>query len=135
MSVKITGLQLDKLAYELMNADISMQRHLEMIAIIARSTIMERLSVHLKTGAEHFNVTIRPNSLFGWQINVSANDEVGMFLFQGVEPHQITGVAMPLGNGQFAEVVNHPGFDSRSDKIWAAVIEGMAIAVEVAQGV
>jgi hypothetical protein len=135
MSIKITGLSLEKLSNELMDIEISMQRHMEMIAVIARSTIMERLSVHLKTGAEHFNVTMRPNALFGWEINVSANDEVGMFLFQGVEPHQITGVAMPLGNGQFAEVVNHPGFDSRSDKIWTAVIEGMVIAVEVAQGV
>ena len=129
MGVTYSGVPLEQVVKQLNDFDITVQGQIEKIALVSRSIIMERLQVHLKTGADHFDVTIRPN-LLGYTITVGAIDEIGVFLFQGVKEHEITGVAMPLGNGQFAEVVHHPGFDPRSELVWRAVVEGIAIAME-----
>jgi len=126
--VKYSGTSLRELSSKLRNYDIEMQGFIEQIVLVARGLITERLEVYLGTGAEHFSVSIRPNGIFGYTITVATKDEVGVFLFEGVQPHVITGVAMPIGGGNFADIVQHPGFDSKSELIERAVNEGFYAA-------
>jgi hypothetical protein len=133
MNITYTGTPLPQVVQILSGYDVRVQGYIERIAMVSRSTIMERLKVHLQTGAEHFDVTIRPNATNGYTITVGSIDEVGVFLFHGVEKHEITGVSMPIGNDRFAQVVQHPGFDSKSESIYRAVVEGIAIAREAVE--
>jgi hypothetical protein len=131
MDITYSGTPLKVITRDLNNYDIHVQGQIEQIALAARSLIAERLKTLMKSGADHFDVTIRPNPGLGYTITVGASDEIGVFLFEGVGEHEITGTAMPIGNGRFANVVHHPGYESRSPLIYQAVIEGVIGALEV----
>ena len=133
MNVTFSGTPLKKIADDLNHIDVAMLGYIERVALLARGYITERLETHLGTSAEHFMVTIRHNSFFGYTITIGPKDDVGVFLMKGTEPHTImSDNPMPVGNGQYATVVHHPGFKGKEDIIRVAIFEGMTAALETA---
>ena len=134
LSVKMTqkGDDIGSIVKKVEQFGDNLSLYVEKVALIARGVIFERLEVYLGTSAAHLDVSIRPIGILGYSIMVGPSDEVGNFVIDGVQPHTISSdQPMPLGNGQFATVVHHPGYEGKRELIERAVRESLIIALEI----
>lgn len=104
------------------------QDNYEAMVIMARQYVMTMLEQLL--GPEkmrHFDVIIYPDpdTLI---IRVVPNDDIGKMLYSGTERHPITGISMPIGDGAFANYVNHPGTEGYGPQIDEIINEALMIA-------
>jgi hypothetical protein len=128
ISGKVTGRrQLSRMQDELMLIDASYELWIEAVALAARQYVVHRLNTDFPQYAPHFEVIIMPNPE-SVMIQIKPVDEVGTYLYEGTEPHMITGDSMPVGADVFAQSVNHPGTKSIKEELDGIVAEAIAIS-------
>ncbi len=128
ISGKVTGQgSLQRMQDELMLIDASYELWIEAVALAARQYVTHRLNTDFPQYAPHFEVVILPNPE-SVMIQIRPVDEIGVFLYEGTEPHMITGQSMPVGADIFAQSVNHPGTKSIKEELDGIVDEAIAIS-------
>lgn len=78
---------------------------------------------------EHFDVKLSADSYNVLEVEI-IGDQIGRYIYQGTAPHSITsGNPMPIGGGNFAMSVSHPGTKAQSAEIDAIINEGLAMLI------
>lgn len=104
------------------------QDNYEGMVIMARQYVMTMLEQLLGSDKmRHFDVIIYPDpeTII---IRVVPNDEVGQMLYTGTERHPISGESMPIGEGLFANHVDHPGTKGYGAEIDEIINQALMIA-------
>lgn len=99
----------------------------EAIGLAARQYVVQRLATDFPNYAPHFDVHLIP-SPDSVVISVEPNDDIGMYLYHGTQPHVITGDNMPMGGDIFTDHVDHPGTRAIKPDIDQILYEAMAVA-------
>lgn len=91
------------------------------LSYMVKSLIIANLYQVLGDKSKHFIVQVS-GSGYSQSISVRARDNVGLFLYYGTKRHHIASSgSMPIGGGNFAGSVDHPGTKSHKDLIDNAV--------------
>lgn len=124
---EVTGQQsLFRLEGDLAAAEASAALNSEVLALLAKQIMEQKLQQLLGDKTKHFGVHIIP-SLNGVLINVHPIDEVGDYLYYGTAEHDEFGISMPIGNDGFANAVHHPGTKAWKSEVDALSLEVMAM--------
>ena len=119
---------LDDLEDRLYSDAITNHDNAEGMMIAARQYVMTMLEQLL--GPEkmrHFEVVIGPSD-DNFIIDVIPIDDVGKMLYTGTDRHPIAGESMPIGEGLYANFVDHPGTPGYATEIDAIVNQAIMIA-------
>lgn len=91
------------------------------LSYMIKSLIIANLYQAIGDKSKHFIVQVS-GSGHSHLISVRAKDNIGLFIYHGTKRHHISSSgAMPIGGGQFAGSVDHPGSKSHKELINNAV--------------
>lgn len=91
------------------------------LAHMVKTLIIANLQQVIGEKSKHFIVQVS-GSNHSQVISVRARDNVGLFIYHGTKRHHIPSSGpMPIGGGQFAGSVDHPGSKSHKELIDDAI--------------
>lgn len=125
----VEGLEeLEKLEADVATTDLQAIIWMEALSVAVRQAVTNKLQTLLGDKMSHFEVVIIP-SPEAFIVSVRPVDEVGVYLYEGTQPHIIMGDNMPIGGDIYAQEVRHPGTKGYKEEINVILQEAMALAM------
>jgi hypothetical protein len=91
------------------------------LAYMVKTLIIANLYQAIGEKSKHFIVQVSGGA-HSQSISVRARDNIGLFIYYGTKRHHIASSGpMPIGGGQFAGSVDHPGSKSHKELIDSAI--------------
>lgn len=129
MNVEVKNLSvLQNTQKQLQQTKLSAMTYTTLFGLTLKQTITTNLNQLLGEKMAHFDVNITSEGL-RTSVSVQTVDQIGEYIYNGTPPHTIqagAGTAIPFGDGQFADNVQHPGTAARKPEIDRAVRDAIS---------